>query len=618
MPVNSSNRRSRSGCSSCKRARIKCDETRPKCLNCVRRGEKECDYSLQLKWGGQFKRVAGKVSKDLPDAALFNGVLIMGKKRARLPNKNSKKGLDPENRPNGKVSGPTGHPEVITSTTPDFQTGDIVCLDASVLKLNQAQLEYSLEMDARSPQVDVEESSLSKRPLPIDRCSLNILQLAHPSPDILFNSAHHAELFEFYLCETSRLFVPTPYYAYQTNPFNTILPQLAMQSPTLLKLILAFAANHRRQIANYQQGSQSLIPLDRSTDNKMDGKLADQLLGETFAQLLSQLSDMKQRRSNSTLATILMLAGFDIFFCDTRNKWRAHINGARGLLLDKLGTTGRNAVRIAKKSRHLDTDSFLVHWFSYLNIIGSLSSVKRVAQLSNPEPLAYEFDFDQDVSVVSVHRAQLKDIDYFTGLETKLLSLLADVANLIDQKEACENAEQLHHVIPKALDLAHNIETYLDASEAEREQIYHQFYATNSPSFDSAKYKTYRTLRATNAVFALTAVLQLKRRVLGITRNSPTITILLLRITKLIHEEIPFSSSAESCITFCLFCCGCELIGSNLALHRGVYIDHMETLLRNGMSSARQARVVMEYCWRDEKSWWEIMEEQNLDLSFAI
>ncbi|ODV87204.1 hypothetical protein CANARDRAFT_26627 [[Candida] arabinofermentans NRRL YB-2248] len=44
--------RSRKGCHSCKKAKIKCDESKPSCMNCTK-NNRECDYSLKLTWGGR-------------------------------------------------------------------------------------------------------------------------------------------------------------------------------------------------------------------------------------------------------------------------------------------------------------------------------------------------------------------------------------------------------------------------------------------------------------------------------------------------------------------------------------------------------------------------------------
>ena len=49
--------------------------------------------------------------------------------------------------------------------------------------------------------------------------------------------------------------------------------------------------------------------------------VTDKLLTKTFNQLLANLMNAEERTSDSTLATIMMLAAFDIFFSDKRRKW---------------------------------------------------------------------------------------------------------------------------------------------------------------------------------------------------------------------------------------------------------------------------------------------------------
>ncbi|THX79129.1 hypothetical protein D6D05_05076 [Aureobasidium pullulans] len=52
---NEPKKRSRTGCHGCKNRKVKCDEAKPRCSNCVKLNE-ECDYSLKLQWGGRSKK----------------------------------------------------------------------------------------------------------------------------------------------------------------------------------------------------------------------------------------------------------------------------------------------------------------------------------------------------------------------------------------------------------------------------------------------------------------------------------------------------------------------------------------------------------------------------------
>lgn len=55
MALKTKRTRSRFGCNNCKRMKIKCDECKPQCGNCLKSKKyfNKCDYSLKLSWGGR-------------------------------------------------------------------------------------------------------------------------------------------------------------------------------------------------------------------------------------------------------------------------------------------------------------------------------------------------------------------------------------------------------------------------------------------------------------------------------------------------------------------------------------------------------------------------------------
>ncbi|KEQ90307.1 hypothetical protein AUEXF2481DRAFT_34089 [Aureobasidium subglaciale EXF-2481] len=65
--ANGPKKRSRTGCHGCKNRKVKCDEAKPRCTNCVKQNE-ECDYSLKLQWGGRSKKEQNAYSA-MSDAA---------------------------------------------------------------------------------------------------------------------------------------------------------------------------------------------------------------------------------------------------------------------------------------------------------------------------------------------------------------------------------------------------------------------------------------------------------------------------------------------------------------------------------------------------------------------
>lgn len=596
--MSTKNQRSRGGCINCKKSKIKCDEKKPMCGQCAKKGRDDCAYALVLQWGGRPYKNAKKGKKVLPNTTCIDGVLTLSKK------------IKKSSGVRAKAVSPTS---INISYDQPLRLSEINKIE----EIDPIELTSGPSLGSvfgESPRL----LELCDNTFPLDSLSIRSLSPVYPSAEMLGSSPYYSDLFQFFLKETSRLLVPAPNYMFHTNPFHTLIAQMAMHSPTLMSLILAFAANHRYKMIAYQERLTFPALDEISGYDNADGALADQLLSQTFSQLLSQLTNAEQRRSNTTLATILMLAGFDIFFSDTRNKWRAHIFGAWGLIMDRLRSRSKKKLLIPLVTEGLDPDTFLCHWFSYLNIIASLSSANRATMHNTPLKLSYELASEADSSSTYNIRRQMKDIDYFTGLETKVLSLLADVAALIDRKESVEEHDDMHELMLNALELDHEIVTYLRESELERDKICAQLLQDVTDPSISLQYQSYKTMRATNMIFGLTGVLQLKRRVIGIPQRSTIVKDLLLQISELVQNEIPLNSSAESCITFCLFCCGCELVADEYITLRKIYVDHIEVLLRKGMTSAQQAKTIMEECWEGRKYWWDILKERNLDLAFAI
>ncbi|KAF4469893.1 Arginine metabolism regulation II [Fusarium albosuccineum] len=66
-PKNGPNPRSRSGCATCKAKHTKCDETRPECLRCIRKGVKCGGYWKEFKWS--FKHQPGEIDINIETGA---------------------------------------------------------------------------------------------------------------------------------------------------------------------------------------------------------------------------------------------------------------------------------------------------------------------------------------------------------------------------------------------------------------------------------------------------------------------------------------------------------------------------------------------------------------------
>ncbi|SCU86094.1 LAMI_0D00386g1_1 [Lachancea mirantina] len=599
-------KRSRGGCKNCKRSKIKCDETKPKCLNCLKKGSTNCDYSIVLVWGGRPFKSRKRRTLALPHTTWINGVL-------KLENDSVTEKLASE-----MTSEIITRPDAFKT---EFIQDDLVPSEQTFISNDCCSLEPSTGGLQLS---NLHESSLSTSEMGPFKAStppqinLRSLHLPDPRPAILTQSSYYSEIFDFYLKETAHLFVPAPRTLYAHNPFHTILPQMAMRNSTLMNLLLAFGINHRLKFIIPGEDL-AFEALDETSSLISDGRhIVSNLLTRTLQDLLNQLILPDAQHSDMTLITIMMFAGFDIFFSDARYKWRSHIYGARRIMRRRLEASSQKSLAISHSEHTTENAFFTTMWFSYLNIISVLSSVNTNGSEFDLSGIKYDFSAVDDVKSIHSLRVRLKDIEYFTGLDLKNLSFLAGVASLLSRAESSIDSTPSQAVIVEAFELSNQILRYLDKSEREREEIYQEFFAGRYDSESSRQYEDYKTLRATNLIFGLTGALQLLRRVIGMQADSELVRDILQRITILIKTKIPIGSSTAACITFCLFCCGSELHDESSKSDRQVYTDNLSALGKRGMTSAYKANLLMRQCWHQKKAWWIILQESNLDINFAL
>lgn len=164
-------------------------------------------------------------------------------------------------------------------------------------------------------------------------------------------------------------------------------------------------------------------------------------------------------------------------------------------------------------------------------------------------------------------------------------------------------------LLTEAIELDYEITRYLNQSEKERDLLF-------SPGEPS---EADELLRATNLLFGLSATLHLRRRVMQMPPSSQLVKEVVLRAADILQNRIPIGSTTLCCITFCIFTCGCECVrGSDLEHLQPLYAGGLDQIVQLGMSSTKQAKSVMEECWRTRNSWWEIYKQRGIDLSFGM
>lgn len=242
-------------------------------------------------------------------------------------------------------------------------------------------------------------------------------------PDMLLNVPMYKDLFHHFVYITADILVPAPS-IYPQNPFKTILPSMALSTPHLLALLLAFSATHRARFL-------------RTEDPK---EVVSRLLTRAFQGFIKCLESQQDAKSDTTLATAILLSSYDILISAGNRSWKTHMHGARDIvvardfaqsLLDEQQrifsynfsrtrespkTPEDNASSlspsISPRTRFSITDNekgligprplgvlrsdidetnvsfFLIRWFAYIDVIGSLSSAKATAFLTTNEDMA--------------------------------------------------------------------------------------------------------------------------------------------------------------------------------------------------------------------------------------
>lgn len=667
-------KRSRNGCQNCKNDKVKCDELKPSCTRCNNRN-RQCNYSVQLRWSTPKIKTKTKIESRIREFKITNKNNVVKTKQSRSRRKQT---LDTilNHTDNITIIPDSSIPDVNTLTEVKDSTSQAVNLfTPPSLPLPQGNIPEDemfssfLSMFNMSGNYNVSPFDLLPQNLVLPSASvlsnihLSSLNLPLPLPRLLTESSHNMDLFEFYIRETSSLLTPTQESPFFKNPFKFLISQMAVQSDTLMNILLAFSANHKNQITNqieeldengnvYKRSEntetddsnipleiqQILSPLNEPKSQQSNKTLVNNYLSKTINDLMGQLESSTERTSDTTLATVLMLTLFDIFFGDKRRSWREHLDGARNLFAERLKQSNIEGVDDLTIILPFDTQistNFLFWWFSYVDIVASLSSVSPISSLKtssppkpadSPNPMnspifSYRFPnfckAQTDLDYLSEKRANLDDIERGIGVDPKILSLMGDISVLVYFHDDFDKSAPDHSTLVKALELDHNLEEYVKVSEKERDQVMDKFKTSDSHVLKE-KLEAYKVLRATNIVFAYSGLLQLKRRILQIPLSSSIIKDILKKITSLIDSYIPVESSTTSCIIFCLFCCGCDLIESDMKKYRYVYLDRIDRLTTKGVSSVTIAKSIMLECWRDKKNWWDILLEKNLDLTFAI
>ncbi|KAI5966978.1 uncharacterized protein KGF55_000387 [Candida pseudojiufengensis] len=419
-----------------------------------------------------------------------------------------------------------------------------------------------------------------------------------PMPSLLLDVPFYRNLLHFWINIASAHFVPVPSDIYIDNPFKTILPQMAMQVPSILTVLLAFSAKIRSQLIG---------------DSGIPESVIDVLLSRSCSELVKLLQDKKTATSDEALATALLLSCFEIFNSKDFSRHRAHTIGARQIIKARsFDPLAKNRLSNSEK----DIKFFLLRWFVYTDVIGALSSTKNsdeyllISDIDKYEPIN---SFNTIYKVDDEHAGE--QIDCLTGFDLKYLSHFAKIT-LVARKtnEYLSQPGANRNTIPSEI-----ICQALEIKEALQDTCVkdHDFIQMNQEKLFidgmSSKIQEIEILKYTNKIFCDAGIIHLYRRVLLIPRESHLVQESATNIGLLARQRIPPKSPTEICLIFCFFTAACETLDKNL---QKFFEERFIGLGELGNINARKGLQIMRECWNSGVDW--IEAATTMDLDFAL
>ncbi|KAG7073573.1 C6 zinc finger protein [Colletotrichum scovillei] len=408
-----------------------------------------------------------------------------------------------------------------------------------------------------------------------------------PIPAKLRENPMNILYFHHFLNHTARVLVP--YDDPRSNPFRTILPQMAVGNDHLLSLLLAYSAAHRSRLLGKKEPQMRIAIW----------------VQDIFPALRQALNDRDKIISNTSLATAIMLASLEIisptaFGYDI--PWQRHLNLARTLMWRRLADLRRTTENGLRED---GACAFLWSWFAYLDVLGSLSG-GGVPDADSSRFWLLEY---------TVHNPgdSQDEIDCVMGFTTRCVQILAQIAELA--RRCDEQRFALNGTSPQLV-------WYPNADSVERAQLLEQelLYSMAQPSRPCRHITTINTQSQSlgqdtgvkiegrdtmgeivllNEAFHWAGLVHLHRRILGKPPGHEDVQGPVGRIVACLEGIAP-GGSAETGFLFPMFTAGCHALEGP---QRSKILERFRSVERNGMTQVYKARVLMENVWLTGQPW---------------
>ncbi|KAI4727900.1 hypothetical protein E4T49_04343 [Aureobasidium sp. EXF-10728] len=578
--------KSRTGCSECKRKRVKCDEGKPSCGRCKRHPER-CSYELKLSWtqGRPFKKPRTKEpwvtnlgasvatsGFDTAQSAPVQNEVGTGKatsttesQQATLPDvsPDSESAISSALRPSNDSTGFNDYQDSFLIPETDLLT-DTDPLDPSP-DLDYELADETIERDF--PVVPYQHYSPPKLPP-----SLSQYPLLCPSekPDAYF-FLHH------YITHTSLTLFPL-----MAPSIHQEVLTVAAQTPHLLSAALALSCDQVRRL----RGNDSIELHNR----------ASFFLRKAITGLRKAMNDPTEASNFSTICTVLFLCTNEVMAGNTM-AMRTHLHGAENLLSLALGKNRHETVTDLD-----DKKLFLVRWFAVVDIFASIMSLDKT---TSSDGQFWNIGAPNGTS-------SPQHIDEFVGFSLELMPVLARIGRMA-------RLQRRRKVLGSSLgsgyaEMADDLDMLLaDNILLTEQQLSLLFTRASSPSLlhtqdpvlvDEAVY--------VHQMFVHAALLHLYRRVQELPELDPKPAIALGSMLDLLGKLRP-ESPANVLILWPLFTAGCEAEDPDLR----DYIEACMGRIRNyGWGNADAASAALRAYWDEGNGerWDVFLERRGFDV----
>lgn len=456
----------------------------------------------------------------------------------------------------------------------DFgKNDDVNAISGSSPLLSRDHLEYNIDGDGGSTPIefgfgmDTNSSGFASGSYYDKPVTIRIPRYYGELPTKLKDHPMNLLYFHHFINHTAGCLVP---HNCSSNPFKSILPQMALQDDNLLNLLLAYSASHRARLLR-QPEPEVRIAL---------------WVQDIFPNLRRALDDPNQIISNANLATAIMLASLEIISpkaFGVEVPWQNHLDTARQMITARGG-----AQNVQSASRGDKVLSFLWSWFAYLDVLGSLSGGQ-----ANASTLSWVPDIDSS----DENDYQIDCILGFTSKCVRLLATVAELSRVCDierigpDHEIIATWEPSDDIIKRAQKLEKDLaESLLHPSKP----------CTHMQSSGEAAYQwDSLEMTATNEAFHWAGLVHLHRRILGKQSKHSDVQIAVREIFGALYK-VRRGSSAEACLLFPMFTAGCDTQDDR---QRADILDRIKGMEMVGMTQIHKARALMERVWETGKPW---------------